>query len=235
MLPGMPGPILSRIRRLPQPFDAARGAEVAGRHAALDPPLRCLVEGVAGSSPFLADLLLREADWLGPALDDPEGALASALDEVPEGPPDRLGPALRQAKRRVGLLAALMDLAGAWPLEAVTGALTRLADLAVDRAIHALVREAIARGRLPGLGPDDATTGGGMVALAMGKMGAGELNYSSDIDLVCLFDETRVSREDFPAVRAGFVKVTRAMAALLQDRADGYVFRVDLRLRPTRP
>jgi glutamate-ammonia-ligase adenylyltransferase len=79
----------------------------------------------------------------------------------------------------------------------VTGALTRLADLAVDRAIRTLVGEAIARGRLPGLGPEDAATAGGMVALAMGKMGAGELNYSSDIDLVCLFDEARVSRDDF--------------------------------------
>ncbi|MBP1805478.1 glutamine-synthetase adenylyltransferase [Rubellimicrobium aerolatum] len=219
-----------RLSRVPRPFDPERGARAVPPWAA--GPVRDLLLGAAGGSPFLADLLTREGDWLGPALDDPEAALAAALSEVPEGPPEALGPALRRAKRRVALLAGLMDLGGAWELEAVTGALTRLADLAVDRAIRALVAEGIARGRLPGLGPGDAGTAGGMVALAMGKMGAGELNYSSDIDLVCLFDETRVSREDYPGLRAGFVKVTRAMTAMLQDRSDGYVFRVDLRLRP---
>ncbi|WP_438270288.1 putative nucleotidyltransferase substrate binding domain-containing protein [Rubellimicrobium arenae] len=228
----MPDPLRARLTKLPQPFDVARGDEVAARHAALDRDLGGLIRGIAGSSPFLAELLLREADWIGPALDDPEAALEDVLRAVPDGPAERLGPALRQAKRRVALLAGVMDLGGAWPLEAVTGALTRLADMAVDRSIRALVAEGIARGRLAGLGPSDAGSAGGMVALAMGKMGAFELNYSSDIDLVCLFDETRVSREDYPALRSGLVKVTRAMTALLQDRTDGYVFRVDLRLRP---
>ncbi len=70
-----------------------------------------------------------------------------------------------------------------------------------------------------------------MVALAMGKMGAGELNYSSDIDLICLFDETRYPGEEQEA-RASFIKVTRRMTAILSDTTDGYVFRSDLRLRP---
>ncbi|TNC52772.1 glutamine-synthetase adenylyltransferase [Rubellimicrobium rubrum] len=219
-----------RITRLPLPFDSERAGHVVP--SGVGGPLCDLLAGAAGCSPFLADLLGREAAWLLPAVEDPEAALDAVLRDLPEGPPDRLGPALRQAKRRVALLAGLMDLGGAWPLETVTGALTRLADLAVDRAIRALVSEAIGRGRLPSLGAGDIDTAGGMVALAMGKMGAGELNYSSDIDLVCLFDETRIPRDDFPAVRAGFVKVTRAMTAMLQDRTDGYVFRVDLRLRP---
>ena len=226
----MSGPLHARLRRSPWPFDLERGAHTVPSDVV--EPLRGLLVGMAGSSPYLAELLTREAGWLLPALDDPEGALDQVLAEVPEGPPDRLGAALRQAKRRVALLSAVMDLSGAWPLETVTGSLTRLADLAVDRAIRALVADAVGRGRLPGLTPQDVGTAGGMVALAMGKMGAGELNYSSDIDLVCLFDETRVSREDFPAVRTGFVKVARAITAMLQDRTDGYVFRVDLRLRP---
>lgn len=226
----MSGPLHARLRRSPRPYDLERGAHAVPSDVA--EPLRGVLLGMAGSSPYLAELLAREGGWLLPALDDPESALDQTFAEVPEGPPERLGAALRQAKRRVALLSAVMDLSGAWPLETVTGSLTRLADLAVDRSIRALVTEAIGRGRLPGLGPEDARTSGGMVALAMGKMGAGELNYSSDIDLVCLFDETRVSREDFPTVRTGFVKVVRAMTAMLQDRTDGYVFRVDLRLRP---
>ncbi|MEY4983438.1 MAG: hypothetical protein RIR62_1704, partial [Pseudomonadota bacterium] len=129
-------------------------------------------------------------------------------------------------------LTALADLGGVWPLETVTGALTRLADVAVDLSLKALVADEIRRGKLPGAVPDDAATAGGMVALAMGKMGAGELNYSSDIDLVCLFDETRYGADAHEA-RAAFIRVTRKMAAMLSDlTGEGYVFRTDLRLRP---
>ncbi len=96
----------------------------------------------------------------------------------------------------------------------------------------ALVGDEIRRKRVPGALPDDAATGAGMVVLAMGKMGAGELNYSSDIDLICLFDETRYPDEASEA-RAAFIRVTRKMAAILSDVSrDGYVFRTDLRLRP---
>ena len=90
----------------------------------------------------------------------------------------------------------------------------------------------IRRGKLPGARQGDAVTAGGMVALAMGKMGAGELNYSSDIDLICLFDETRYAGVEHEA-RASFIRVTRRMAQVLSDiTAEGYVFRTDLRLRP---
>ena len=154
------------IVRCPRPLDPERADRVVP--SGLIGPLRDLLRGAAGSSPFLAELMAREGEWIGPALDDPDGSLDTLLDDVPEGPSDRLGPALRQAKRGVALLAGLMDLGGVWPLEKVTGALTRLADLAVDRAVRALVAEGIARGRLPGLGPQDSGTAGGMVALAMG-------------------------------------------------------------------
>ncbi len=92
--------------------------------------------------------------------------------------------------------------------------------------------EEIRRGRLPGQAEGDAATAGGMVALAMGKMGARELNYSSDIDLICLFDQDRYGA-DAPEARTAFIRVTRRMTALLSDVTEGgYVFRSDLRLRP---
>ncbi|EPX85931.1 Glutamine synthetase adenylyltransferase [Rubellimicrobium thermophilum DSM 16684] len=219
-----------RPSRMPHAQDPRRGEEIAARFGGLDPDRAALIRGAAGSSPHLAGLLEGEGGWAVAALDAPGGALEVLLHAVREAPPDRLGPVLRQAKRRLSLLVALMDLAGAWPLEAVTGALTQLADLAVDRTMRSFVEAETARGRLP---PVDGAEAGGMVALAMGKMGACELNYSSDIDLVLLFDETRFEPGDLAAARAGFVRVARAMTALLQDRtADGYVFRVDLRLRP---
>ena len=147
-------------------------------------------------------------------------------------PSDQIGPALRQGKRRVAIISALADLGGIWPLETITGVLTKFADSAVDWCLKTLISDEIRRGKLPGATPDDAGSGAGMVVLAMGKMGAAELNYSSDIDLICLFDETRYPGFEQEA-RSAFIRVTRRMTALLSDQTgDGYVFRVDLRLRP---
>jgi [glutamine synthetase] adenylyltransferase / [glutamine synthetase]-adenylyl-L-tyrosine phosphorylase len=223
--------LAARIRRLPFAFDPAAAADVRTALPGLPPEVIELCAATAGCSPYLRSLMQREAEWLEGAVADPEAALAAVLAAAGEGPPDALALALRQAKRRVALMSALCDLGGVWPLEDVTEALTRLADRAVHLALTTGVAEEIRRGRLPGATPDDAATAGGMVALAMGKMGAGELNYSSDIDLICLFDETRYPGAEQEA-RASFIKVTRRMTAILSDVTDGYVFRSDLRLRP---
>ncbi len=217
-----------RVTRAPRPFEPDRGDEAAAAVPATDPALRELLCGAAGCSPFLADLVRRESDWLAETLaDDPEPALDAILAEARaiEGDP---GPGLRRLKRRLALLVALADLGGVWPLEEVTRALSRFADVAVSVALSHAIAAEVRRKRLPG--GDDAD---GMVVIAMGKMGACELNYSSDIDLVCLFDETRHDPEDYADLRAAFVRATRRMSATLSaSTGEGYVFRTDLRLRP---
>ncbi len=224
----------SRITRCPIPHNPERGAEALARLSGQPREIAELIRGATGCSPYLAGLAQREADWLGMVLSgSPQDALLGVLDPLPEIAPDRLSDELRQAKRRVALLVALCDLGGIWALEDVTVALTRFADLAVDLSVKAQVGAEIRRGRLPGMSPDDVPDAAGMVALAMGKMGAGELNYSSDIDLICLFDETRFDPGDYHDARAGFIRATRRMTAQLSDMTgEGYVFRTDLRLRP---
>lgn len=223
----------SRITRLPRPFEPEQGQEVRALFPDLGPDLANLIDGAAGCSPYLKTLMEKERDWLPEALDAPEAALDTLVADLPEVAVDALPSALRQGKRRVALLTGLADLAGVWPLEEVTGRLTEYADLSCDLAMKACVGAEIRRGKLPGKTEDDLGTAGGMVALAMGKMGAGELNYSSDIDLICLFDETRFDEGDYHEARASFVRATRKMAAMLNDRtSEGYVFRTDLRLRP---
>src|SRR5690348_16855987 len=106
-------PFSARIARLPRPYDLERAERAVP--SGLDGPVRDLLLGTAGSSPYLAELMAREAGWLAPALDDPECAFEQVMRNLPDGPTDRLGPALRQAKRRVALLAGVMDLSGAWP------------------------------------------------------------------------------------------------------------------------
>ncbi len=222
-----------RITRLPRAFDPALGAEARALMPDLSGDLAELVAGAAGSSPFLKGLIERETDWLSGALEDPENALTGVFDAMRALPPDQLKPGLRLAKRRIALITALADLAGVWRLEKVTGVLTDFAGLACDLAIKPEVAALIRRGKLPGQGPDDVADAGGLVVLAMGKMGAHELNYSSDIDLICLFDETRYDRDDFHTARQSLVRATRNMCTILSERtADGYVFRTDLRLRP---
>jgi [glutamine synthetase] adenylyltransferase / [glutamine synthetase]-adenylyl-L-tyrosine phosphorylase len=213
------------ITRVPRPFSPDRGEEAAQAVPDLEKGVRELVRGAAACSPYLAGLIGQEADWLPGAVEDVEAAMAETLT-APEGDLAALKPKLRQAKRRVALLAALADLGGAWSLEQVTGALTRLADMSCEVALSAALQHQVQRGKLP-------DTDAGLFVLAMGKMGAFELNYSSDIDLICLFDETRHDPSDYALVRKACVKAVQEMCACLSDlTGDGYVFRTDLRLRP---
>ncbi|MFV0382658.1 putative nucleotidyltransferase substrate binding domain-containing protein [Paracoccus sp. (in: a-proteobacteria)] len=218
----------ARITRHPLPLDHDRASSVDGLFSGLPAPVRDLVAGVAGTSPYLAGLLEREAEWLPGALDH-DDVVSRETDGFAALDATDLGVALRRAKRRVALLAALADMGGVWPLEQVTGALSDLADRAVDLALRVHVAHEIQRGKLPATNAD----AGGIFALAMGKGGARELNYSSDIDLIVLFDETAYADADQQEARAALIRATRKMAATLSDVTEhGYVFRTDLRLRP---
>ncbi|MBM2576615.1 glutamine-synthetase adenylyltransferase [Jannaschia sp. Os4] len=219
------GNLLSRLTRAPLPFDPEAGRDAV---ATLAPPpeARALVEGTAGSAPYLAGLLRVEGEWVRALWDaDPDAELSTLLGGIDaiDGPPDA---PLRRAKRRMHLLAALCDLGGAWSLAETTLALTAFADAAVSAALRPAVAAQIARGRLPADDP-------GPAVIAMGKMGAGELNYSSDVDLILLFDEGRHDPPDYAAVRSAHVAAARAMVATLsRTTPEGYVLRTDLRLRP---
>jgi glutamate-ammonia-ligase adenylyltransferase len=223
----------SRLTRCPRAFNIDRGRETAAMVKGVSAPITDLLTGTAGSSPYLATLIAKEAEWVVPALDDPELAVEAVFSECLSTPHDVLGAKLRQSKRRIALLTGLADLGGTWSLEQVTGTLSRFADTVCTAAMRAGIAQQIKRRKIPGLDEDDIATAGGMVALAMGKMGAYELNYSSDIDLICLFDETRFDPADYGEARMGFVRATRHMTSLLSDlTGEGYVFRTDLRLRP---
>src|SRR5438876_4984555 len=140
---------------------------------------------------------------------------------------------LRRMKAEAALLIALCDIGGVWPVMQVTAALTDLAIASVQMALRFLLRQEITRGRINAANLDRPEEGSGLIVLAMGKMGAGELNYSSDIDLIVFFDPAATSLVADIEPQPFFVRVTQGMARLLQQRSgEGYVFRVDLRLRP---
>ncbi|MEM9317602.1 MAG: glutamine-synthetase adenylyltransferase [Pseudomonadota bacterium] len=223
-----------RLTRMPLAFDPELGRGAAEAVPGRSGPVSDLLAGSAGSSPYLSRLIAGEAAWLGEILPGaPEPAMAALTRAAAQTTGPETAATLRALKRRAALLIALADLGGIWDLETVTGALTDFAEAATQAALGAALGVAARRGRIPGMDEDIDPQAAGIVVLAMGKMGAGELNYSSDIDLICLFDETRFAPDDEVTARAGFIRVTRDMAATLSAVTDqGYVFRTDLRLRP---
>lgn len=135
--------LAARITRLPIAFDPAAAADLRADLSGFAPEVMALMAATAGCSPYLRGLMLREADWLRAAVEAPEAALATTLAAADSLAAEALPLALREAKRRVALLAALCDLGGAWTLEQVTGALTSLADKAVHLSLTILVAEEI--------------------------------------------------------------------------------------------
>ena len=201
------------------------------------PSARALLTHISAGSAFLSGLVRRYPEFAVEALSTPPDQLFSAVcerleTEAASAPSQAdLMRHLRVARNHVALLIALADIAGCWSCEQVTRALTRFADVAVAGALNWLLEEAVEAGKLT---PDKGQPASdGYTVLAMGKHGAGELNYSSDIDLIVLYDPEKVPLEQRDNAAQIYVRITRTLASVLQDRTeDGYVFRIDLRLRP---
>jgi glutamate-ammonia-ligase adenylyltransferase len=198
-----------------------------------------LLDSLVGNSPFLAQAALREPALLNETLEKGpdsawhelvQAAIAQFSHEEDTG---RLMTGLRRLKRRAALLIAVADLAGVWRLEQVTQALSSLADLATDMACAHLLRQAHAAGEIVLPHPKEPCRESGLIIIGMGKWGACELNYSSDIDLIVIYDADRIDYKGQAGIGTFMVRLTRNLVRLLDERTgDGYVFRTDLRLRP---
>ncbi len=173
-------------------------------------------------SPFLRGMMrTRDATLRTLAGDGVDAAVAAAYAQLTgdAAPAARM----RRAKADIALVAALADLAGLWSLEQVTAALSDIADRTLDLAVTTAVAE-----RAPDADP------AGFAVLALGKLGSHELNYSSDVDLIFLHDRASLPRRERDDPDEAAVRVARRVVELMQMRdGDGYVFRVDLRLRPS--
>ena len=193
---------------------------------------------VFAASPYLFGLARRWPDLLRDLLaDGPDERLGRVLaaTEALAGGADDLRAPLRRLKGELHLLTALADLGGAWDLDQVTGALSRFADVSVNAALRAVAHDQGERGKLVSAADDPRGPVPGLFGLAMGKHGAFELNYSSDIDISLFWEPDAL----IPVLAEGaepqrFVdRLAQSLATLMQERTgDGYVFRVDLRLRP---
>jgi glutamate-ammonia-ligase adenylyltransferase len=190
---------------------------------------------VFAASPYLTSLAVRRPEQLERGLaSEPQAHVEALCLEAGglDGDPLEVGRRLRVLKAELHLAVALADLGGAFALEQVTAALSNFADGALCAALRSAVTEQVRRGRMaPPADPDNPAPG--LFCLAMGKHGAGELNYSSDIDVSVFFEPERLPATGKVDAQTLAVHLVQGLASLLQNRtAEGYVFRVDLRLRP---
>ncbi|MEM8854374.1 MAG: bifunctional [glutamine synthetase] adenylyltransferase/[glutamine synthetase]-adenylyl-L-tyrosine phosphorylase [Pseudomonadota bacterium] len=183
---------------------------------------------VADVSLFLRHLMLRYPKDLTALLTRPlDETVAIAASVAPEDDLTAVMSQLRQSRRHVALAVGLADLCAGASVQHVTGALSRFADAAVGVALQSVLLDGFRRGQLTTTDPHTC----GLAVLAFGKLGAHELNYSSDIDLVVVYDPARAAACGITSGRA--VRLTQRMTQVLQARTEeGFVFRVDLRLRP---
>lgn len=173
------------------------------------------------NSPFLAGLIERQPE-LTALLEqgDFDAALGAALSIAVDGDP---GATLRKRRQAVALVTAIADLAGIWDLAQVTRILSDFADTALDIAIAAAFAERV---------PDAPVQG--FAVIGLGKHGGQELNYSSDIDPIFLYDPETLPHREREDVADSAVRIGRRVIELLSQRDEnGYVFRVDMRLRPS--
>ena len=242
-------PLIERLGQAPplSDPDAAR-ARVAEIAAALPATLRGgaagdLLAALADHSPFLWSLAARDPQRLARLLQEaPEAADARLVaaqrgaGRTGEGQApdlDAVGRALRRNRAEHALLLALADIGGVWRLARITAALSDFADASVGAAVDAMLLQAAAAGRFRPADPAEPQAGSGLVVLGLGKLGGRELNYSSDIDLIVFFDPEAAPLKQGLEPTPFFTRLAQGVSKLLQERTgDGYVHRVDYRLRP---
>ena len=219
-------------KRVPKVFDQRIAQEIYNLFSENSEKLRNFFASVASCSPYLYSQILKEKSWLVNAVGDKDFNILSLLEALDSETYDALYFKLRVAKRRAALWIALNDLADTWSLEEVTKNLSEFADKAINLSWRASFLKELKKGKFPKQYDGDPNKVGFFI-LAMGKLGAFELNYSSDIDLICFFDEEVFHPDEFQDVRRIFINATKNMYRILNENGkDGYVFRTDLRLRP---
>jgi len=204
---------------------------------------RDLLLGLADHSPFLWQLVVNDPARMARLASTAPGEAHRAIVESQANlfrglrsgalTRDAAARTFRQNRNAHALLVALADIGGLWGTEQVTQALSDFADSSVAGGVDLVLTEMADLGRVNLQNPERPGEGSGFTVLALGKHGAGELNYSSDIDLVIFFDPETTALRDPSEAATIYTRIAQQLAKLLQERtADGYVHRVDYRLRP---
>lgn len=224
--------------------DIGRNESAVADLLASERPLKDFIAQAFTLSPYLRDSAVADEGLLTLAISRPIDETLSALvkDARDSWRPDDGGShpseaevmtRLRTAKRRLSFIAALADLGRIFVARDTTRWLSDMADASLAAAIDHLLVSSHQSGKLTLKSLETPSEGSGLIVLGMGKLGAQELNYSSDIDAVVFFEPSAEIVADPLDALETFGRMMRKLIRIMQERtADGYVFRTDLRLRP---
>ena len=195
-----------------------------------------LIHAIGGNSPFLADLIIKNIHFFEYLiLNGPDKACNKAFtclqnSSIQESR-SSIAKILRITKQKIAIACAIADVGNVWTLKKITHTLSYLAEITLHFAINYLLLQAHQNKKITLSHPENPQENSGFIVLGMGKLGGRELNYSSDIDLIILYDPDKYPNH--PDLATLFIRITRQLVSLMEDRDEnGYVFRVDLRLRP---
>ncbi|MDH5188406.1 MAG: bifunctional [glutamine synthetase] adenylyltransferase/[glutamine synthetase]-adenylyl-L-tyrosine phosphorylase, partial [Rhodospirillaceae bacterium] len=241
-------------KHIPVPADSARADAGWGRmaeRAAYDPGLAefvkslkndpvagRLAESIFANSPFLGHCIQSDPEFTRELFTQgPDECRERVLTDTINGAKNlneaELKKHLRIKKRQIQLMTGVADINCLWDLDRVTHTLSAFADAAVSAASSHLLGYLEGRGAIKIADPTNPELGSGLIILGLGKLGGRELNYSSDIDIIIMFDPDTIQSDKPEELQSNFVRLAKKLVSILDDRtADGYVFRTDLRLRP---
>ena len=197
------------------------------------------LRAIFGNSSFLTQCLMSESSLFFQILEEgPEGVSNAIINriEVEIGQENNLTNlmfGLRRAKRQIAMLVAIADIAGLWSVNQVTSTLSQFADTAINIAVRFGLRQ-LSNAKVLQISPSKTPEkAGGYAIIGVGKLGAQELNYSSDVDLIAIYDPRHTITHQPDKLGRGMVRLTRLIIKILEERTqDGYVFRTDFRIRP---
>ncbi|MDI2090706.1 bifunctional [glutamine synthetase] adenylyltransferase/[glutamine synthetase]-adenylyl-L-tyrosine phosphorylase [Commensalibacter oyaizuii] len=195
-----------------------------------------LIHGIGGNSPYLSDLILKDIEFFDFLLQHgPDEACKTTFAQLHAFSTQESRQAtariLRITKQKIALSCAIADIGNLWSLQEITLTLSNLAQATLNLAVNHLLLQLHQSKKITLPHPETPDKNSGFIVLGMGKLGAKELNYSSDIDLIILYDPDLYPDND--ELNTIFVRMTRQLVTLMEERDEnGYVFRTDLRLRP---
>jgi glutamate-ammonia-ligase adenylyltransferase len=240
-LPGNPESVELGLQRWQDAANRTENSEIISfvEYTLQDNRIRRLLAAIFGNSPFLTQCLISDIVFSqrlfqqGPKKTFNQVLAELAEEAVASASTAVVMEALRKARRRIALSIACGDISGLWQVKEVTQSLSLFAEQAIQHAVGHLLFEGHTAGEIALPDVDHPQHGSGFIVLGMGKLGARELNYSSDIDLILLFDMDVVQYTGSKSPQTFFVRLARKLVKILDERTGaGYVFRTDLRLRP---
>lgn len=214
------------IRNLDRLLEQAGNPSVFVSTVAQAPPLLQMVTTVFGTSQYMADIIVRnpghvywlmeKSTWDSPDTTEFYAGWLNRETELFRTPESQLS-AVHRTHRQALLRIGIRDLLGETSIAVTTRALSNLADAIADKVLRVVIDS----------NNDDLVEPDGFAVIAMGKLGGGELNYSSDIDLIYACADADDERISY------YTKLSRQFTeAMSEATQEGYLYRVDLRLRP---